>query len=152
MDGLGRSQWRRGGLEGIPRGSVHQWSQILITLMRSRIRIRKLVTVKGCIRIRIDVKSWIRIRIKWCGSTTRPVGTHAITSKLDFGNGQATWVGEVTDTSMTNYSILKYYQLTGKQNYGFIQCWRIRYGTWYVHVQPLVQQQKFKQKPLIYLR
>jgi hypothetical protein len=46
MEGSGRSKWRRGG-------SVGQWSQICITLMRSKIRIK----VKAQTRIRIMVKS-----------------------------------------------------------------------------------------------
>jgi hypothetical protein len=40
-----------------PEGSVEQWSQIGITLMKSRIRIR--IKVKSRIRIRIKVR-WIR--------------------------------------------------------------------------------------------
>ncbi len=37
---------------------IDKWSQIPITLMRSRIRIR--IKVKSWIRIRIKVKIWIR--------------------------------------------------------------------------------------------
>jgi hypothetical protein len=40
VEGRGRSQWRPGGSKWSPGGSVDQWSQIAITLMRSRIRIR----------------------------------------------------------------------------------------------------------------
>jgi hypothetical protein len=43
---------RNGALDGI-----YQWSQIPITLMRSRIRIRIRNKVKGWIRILIEVKS-----------------------------------------------------------------------------------------------
>ncbi len=48
---------QNGGLEApkwSPRVSVDKWPQIAITLMKSRIRIE----------IRIEVTSWIRIRIK----------------------------------------------------------------------------------------
>ncbi len=41
MEGRGRSKWKRRGSKWRPGGgSVGQWSQICITLMRSRIRIR----------------------------------------------------------------------------------------------------------------
>jgi hypothetical protein len=53
---------RFSGSEWSPGGSVNQCSQIRITLMRSRIRIR--TKMKSSIRIRSKVKSWIRIRIK----------------------------------------------------------------------------------------
>jgi hypothetical protein len=69
VEGRRRSQWRRGGIKWNPGRSVDQWwSQIRITLMRSRIQIR--IQVKS--RIRIDVKRCIRIRIfiKLCGSAT----------------------------------------------------------------------------------
>jgi hypothetical protein len=52
-EGPGRTQWRRGGFKMEPwSGSIDQWLQISMTLMRSRIRIW----------IRIKVKSWTRIR------------------------------------------------------------------------------------------
>jgi hypothetical protein len=41
------------------KGSVDQWSQIRITLIRSRIRTR--ISVKSRIRISMKVKRWIRI-------------------------------------------------------------------------------------------
>ncbi len=47
-----RSKWRPECSNWCPGGSIDQWSQIPITLMRSRI----------LIRIRTKVKSWIRIR------------------------------------------------------------------------------------------
>jgi hypothetical protein len=50
VEGRGRSKWRHRGSKLMPRGSVAHWSQIHITLMR--------------IRIRIDEKSWIRIRMR----------------------------------------------------------------------------------------
>jgi hypothetical protein len=49
LEGRERLQWRRGGQKWSPGGSIGPWSQIRITLMRSRIRIR----------VRIKVKSWI---------------------------------------------------------------------------------------------
>jgi hypothetical protein len=45
-------KWMPGFSKWSPGGSVEQWSQIAITLMRSSIRTR------------IEVKRWIRIRIK----------------------------------------------------------------------------------------
>jgi hypothetical protein len=48
-------------LKGRSGGSVDQWSQIRITLMRSRIWI--CIKVKNRIRICIREKIWIRIRI-----------------------------------------------------------------------------------------
>jgi hypothetical protein len=62
--GCVRSKWRRVGSKCRPGGSVGQWSQIRITLMKTRIRIRIriLIELKSRIRIRIKVKSWIRIR------------------------------------------------------------------------------------------
>jgi hypothetical protein len=47
---------------GASEGLFDQWSQVHITLLRSRIRIR--IKVKSRIRICIKVKSWIRIRVK----------------------------------------------------------------------------------------
>ncbi len=44
--------------------SHSQWSQIPITLMMSRGRIRIRIKVENWIRIRIRVKRWIRIRVK----------------------------------------------------------------------------------------
>jgi hypothetical protein len=55
-------QWRRRGSKWRPEGSVDQWSQIGITLMRSIIRISIKVKRWIWIGIRIKVKSWIRIR------------------------------------------------------------------------------------------
>jgi hypothetical protein len=46
--GLGRSQWRPGCLKQSHKGSIDQWSPILITLRRSRIKIR--ITVNSRIR------------------------------------------------------------------------------------------------------
>jgi hypothetical protein len=45
---------------------VDQWSQILITLMRSRIRLHSKVKswIRARIWIRIEVKSWIRFHIE----------------------------------------------------------------------------------------
>jgi hypothetical protein len=62
VKGRGRSKWRYGGAKWSFQGPVDQWSQIRITLIRSRIRIRN--NVKRWIRIRIKVKRWIQIRIK----------------------------------------------------------------------------------------
>ncbi len=45
-----------------PGGSVGQWSQIRIPLMKSRIRIR--IEVRSWIQIRVKVKSWIQNLIK----------------------------------------------------------------------------------------
>ncbi len=42
----GRSKWRSGGSMLSPEGSVDQWSQIRITLMSSRTRIRVCIRVK----------------------------------------------------------------------------------------------------------
>jgi hypothetical protein len=50
------------GLKMEPWRSVDQWSQIRITLMRSRIRI--LIKLKSRIRVYNKVKSRIRIHIK----------------------------------------------------------------------------------------
>ncbi len=51
VESRGRLKWRRGGSKLRPEVYEGQWSQIRITMMRSRIRVR------------IKVKSWIRIRI-----------------------------------------------------------------------------------------
>ncbi len=59
-----RSQWRSGGYKWSPGRSVDQWSQILITLIRSRILFRIRIKVKGWIWISIKVTVWIRIRIE----------------------------------------------------------------------------------------
>ncbi len=40
VEGRGRSQWRPGGSKWSPGGFIDQWSQIPITLKKSRIRIR----------------------------------------------------------------------------------------------------------------
>jgi hypothetical protein len=52
MEGNGRSQWRRGSSKCSPEGSIDQWSPT---------------------RIRIQVKSWIRIRINvmWMRNTDK---------------------------------------------------------------------------------
>jgi hypothetical protein len=65
--GSGRSQWR---LKVDPGGSVDQWLQIRITLIRSRIRI--------CVK----VKSRIRIRIKVMRDPQPPDTTAPIWSSL----------------------------------------------------------------------
>jgi hypothetical protein len=57
-----RLKMEAGGSKWSPGGSEDQWSQISITLRRSRIRIR--MKVKNWIRILIKVKNWIRILIK----------------------------------------------------------------------------------------
>ncbi len=46
----------------LPRGSIDQWSQICITLMKSWIQIR--IEMKSGIRILIEVRRWIRTRIR----------------------------------------------------------------------------------------
>jgi hypothetical protein len=58
-DGRGRSKWS-------PGSSVHQKSKIRITFMRSRIRLRVRICIKGgsWIRILNKVKSWNRIQIR----------------------------------------------------------------------------------------
>jgi hypothetical protein len=51
-------------------GSLGQWSQVLVTLMRSRIRIR------------IEEKSWIRIRIEKKSCIRKKICEHLITNNM----------------------------------------------------------------------
>ncbi len=66
VKGRGSSKWRRGGSQWKPGGWVGQWSQIRITLMRSRIRIN--IEGKSLFRIPINLKAWSGSAFNWCGS------------------------------------------------------------------------------------
>jgi hypothetical protein len=73
MESCGLSQWRLRGSEWSPVGSTEQWSQILITLLSSRIRIR------------IKVTSWILIHIKVvriCNSANDPDNCNVLLGAL----------------------------------------------------------------------
>ncbi len=68
VEGIGRSRWRPGGSKWSPEGSVDQWSQIPFTLKKSRIRIR--INVKSFFRIRIKVMRILLIFFVFKGYTT----------------------------------------------------------------------------------
>ncbi len=71
---------------GIRGGSVDQWSQICITLLRSRIRIRiqvrdkvtRWIRMRSRIRVCIKVKSRIRIEIQSKGRKRDPDPHHSV--------------------------------------------------------------------------
>ncbi len=85
MEGSGRSQWRRGSSKWSRGGPIRQWSQLSITLIRSRIQISgSRIKQESRIRIRIKVARRIRTGSKWtegsgsaltwCGSATLIIG------------------------------------------------------------------------------